>query len=54
MDRGREKQMDKLIIFGTGMDAAALMREREQTKEFYQDEVIAFCDNQKQKWHTGI
>lgn len=46
--------MDKLIIFGTGMDAAALMREREQTKEFYQDEVIAFCDNQKQKWHTAF
>ena len=44
--------MDKIVIFGTGVDAATLMREREQTKEYYHDEVIAICDNQNEKWHT--
>ncbi len=44
--------MDKIIIFGTGIDAAGLMREREQTKDHYQDQVVAICDNQTEKWHT--
>lgn len=46
--------MDKIVIFSTGMDAAVLMRELEQTKEFFHDEVIAVCDNQKEKWHTSF
>lgn len=46
--------MDKVVVFGTGMDAATLMREREQTKKYYYDEVINICDNQKQKWNTDF
>lgn len=46
--------MDKIVIFSTGMDAAVLMRELEQTKEFFHDEVIGVCDNQKEKWHTSF
>lgn len=29
--------MDKIVVFGTGVDAATLMREREQTKKYYYD-----------------